>query len=317
MSSVELLKKSIDTSKAIKEKQIDQQLFDKIVNLIENEEVTKAQKPIKEALKEQILDIRLICFFLYGDFLERGLSSFIETLPILQNLIEEKWELLQPEKSRDKHTQTSLYWLFTHIINKLKYCEKLLQRGTKHPIWKKCEGETTPEQYQKLAQEIKNFSVFFEKKWPESQTIERIAHLLKRVQDLKKLFSKPVVETEAEIEPLDTKKEPVLKEETPTAPTLRWEGSNALKILCEKLKTFETLIEKEEFNKAAICAQSISSEIETFNPVTYLPEIFSTFYSLYAKHANSIAKYEQEKESLQRKLLESLFKADMKSFVEW
>ncbi|GAB5411019.1 MAG: hypothetical protein ChlgKO_01330 [Chlamydiales bacterium] len=306
--ALELLEKLLKEKKLTK-KPIKAQIFDEIVKLMEEEEALSAQKKIETLLKDKHLDIRIISFYSYIDFIENGIVSLSNTLPLLQTLLDEKWDELQPETLLEEHAQTSVNWLFSHIIKKLKYCEKLLQRGTKHPIWKKCEKETSLEQYDTLIAAIKTFTVFFQTRWPESQTLERIHHMNKRTNEMKRLFAKVEPEEEPIEEELPPPPEPEKK--TELAPSKPFEK------LILQLKTFEELIEKESYNKAAICARAITHEIEHFDPTHYFPEHFSNFFSLHAKHADTIARHQESQEKLQWKLLENLLKVDINAFIDW
>ena len=94
-------------------------------------------------------------------------------------------------------------------------------------------------------------------------------------------------------------------------------SSEEMKILFKKLQVFETLMEKKEYQKAALVADSISIAIENFDPTIYFPKLFSSFFSILAKNTNSISIHWEERESLEWKFLEKLYKTDIEEFISW
>ena len=55
------------------------------------------------------------------------------------------------------------------------------------------------------------------------------------------------------------------------------EGSYHMRLLVNKMKAFERLIEKEQFPKAAVVADDINAIIAHFDPRIYFPRMFSKF----------------------------------------
>lgn len=181
--------------------------FDQIVSFIEQEKIKEAAGLIEKVFAKNVPDIRLIIYYFYGHFTEHGIKSFIKTLPLAKSLINDHIIILTPKSRIDKHIQSSLNWFFSHILQRFKYYEKLHNAGKSHPVWKKSLLETSLEELDQLSQISKDFNQFFSTNWPLSPTKERILHLIKKLEDIRKIVAesqKPnpeeIIETHEEIE---------------------------------------------------------------------------------------------------------------------
>ena len=93
--------------------------------------------------------------------------------------------------------------------------------------------------------------------------------------------------------------------------------SAKLKALLEFMETFETLIEKEHWHKAAIAMDCIEQEITEFNPVTYFPHLFTDYIRLKAQHASPLMQcIHQDKDSPQWQSLSEYFHVDQQGFKD-
>lgn len=90
-----------------------------------------------------------------------------------------------------------------------------------------------------------------------------------------------------------------------------------MEIFFNKLKMFESLINKNDYVKAALVARDIDQMIENFDPLAYFPKLFSTYFSLLAKHVAALSQQWDNKESLQLKFLEKLYQTDIEKFLNW
>ena len=74
-------------------------------------------------LEEQIYDVRIIGYALYGHFLDNGVGAMAEINQCLADLVRDNLEALGPAKNREKHIQTILNWLMKQLLKKLQYEE--------------------------------------------------------------------------------------------------------------------------------------------------------------------------------------------------
>lgn len=318
MVDLSLLQHSSLEKKSVQE-DISQQLFDQIAGFVEKEDLETAAEMIHPVLSEGNLDIRLIVYYLYAHFLEEGVKSFSATLPLLSSLLEDHWKSLKPTNRKARQVENSLGWFFSHLLDKLKYSEKLAKEGREYPLWQKSVALSDKE-FKQVLQSTQHFHQFFYEKWGESPTKERVTHLVKKIEDFHPMIS-PVEEEKSvlleEEVPEEVIEEKVEEPVSPPAPQTGIEISEAMRSLLFKLKTFEKLLEKEEYLKAAMVSQDITHEIEHFDPCRYFPKLFTEYLALLATHIPTLAAEWQNGESLQWKSLEKLYRNDIDRFVQW
>jgi hypothetical protein len=288
--------------------------FMDITTLVENGEYLEAAVKAEEIFAEDIYDIRLTGYFLYGFFLEQGVGAMPAILGSLVKLFEENWEALGPEKNREKHAQTSLSWLFRQLLKKFQY-----EEGKDSEVYQQWVAEVSSDEVQEALDASEGLQKAL------GMTLEDMASPLldglSKVNDWLKAFQKvvyrePEVEEEAELAA-----EAAAKEVVAPAPlgfadeAVMAEGSYHLQLLLRKMKAFERLIEKEEFNKAAIVADDINDVIANFDPRIYFPKIFSRYSLLLALNIANISGFEEYKGSVVWQTMQDLYKVDLESFV--
>jgi len=296
---------------------ISPQIFDKIAAYIEKEEMDNAVQMIHEAFNEGNFDIRLISYYFYAKFLKSGVKSFTEALPAFIGLTTDHWEALRPSERKEKQIESSFNWFFTHVINKLKYNDRL-RKEDKPLVWSSQQLQMTEEEFSQLQDVVFRFNDFFLQKWAKSSSKERVSHLLKRIADLKPLM---VVEPEVQQETVLEEAPKVEEKAEPTASAQPLDSSifetPEMMNLIKKLKTFEHLAEKEQFLKAAVVSNDISQVLAQFDPCFYFPKLFSTYFNLLARNSAAIAETSENQESIEWKALERLYKTDLDQFTQW
>ena len=321
MVTLDVLKQSLAEIELAKD-DISPQDFDQIASCVEKEEMETAVELIQSLFEVGNFDIRLISYYLYAHFLKKGVRSFIETLPIFQTLIGTEWKNLKPIQRKEKQVESSFNWFFTHVINKLKYNERLFKEK-KPLLWSLSTLRFSEKEFAELQETLKSFNHFFQERWAQSPVKERVPHLIKKVTDLKPLILE-VPKEEMVLPPIPEKIEksleiPEVKQQPPpplSENTALFETPEMMSLM-KKLAIFEALIEKKNLLKAALVSADINQAIAHFDPSVYFPKLFASYFSLLARHSSSIADQSESLESLQWKSLEKLYKADLDQFIEW
>ncbi len=292
------------------------QIFDKIAEHVEKEEMDSAVVLIQESFGDGNFDMRLVSYYLYDDFVKCGVKSFKETLPIFMSLVKDHWEALRPFQRKDKQIESSFNWFFTQVVNKLKYNERLCKEN-KAPLWSPDTLRMSHQEFDQLQEILKNFYNFFHERWEKSSAKERLGHLLKRITDLKPMLIEKSEEVQEPIVEVAPPEEIVVE----ALPERSFEASifetPEMMNLIKKLKTFETLVEQGKFRKAALVSADISQAISSFDPCFYFPKLFSTYFNLLARYSSSIAEESENQESLEWKALERLYRTDLDQFTKW
>ena len=202
MTTIDLVQKALKNRDPIPDSTA-QSHFDKIATLIEKEKMTEAASMIEQIVAKGTLDIRLLAYYFYAHFFNRGVKCFVEMFPMMISLINEHWDNLRPLTRKEKHVQNSVNWLILELISKLRYCEKRAKAGDMHPIWVHSTVEITPDELTQVSAALAQFKDFFEEKWPQSPAHERLMHLLQIVEDLKQIVQheRDKLDEEATIDP--------------------------------------------------------------------------------------------------------------------
>lgn len=81
-----------------------------------------------------------------------------------------------------------------------------------------------------------------------------------------------------------------------------------------KLRAFEILTDRGDFQRAAIVAEDVQRTVERFDPRSYLPTLLAPFFSVMAAHTRDLAPHLRDPESPARKSLVELYSVDLDAF---
>lgn len=311
--------------------------FSDIATLVQGGRYEDAAAKAEEVLIEKIYDVRIIGYFLYGHFIERGLPALADVYLCLADLLRDNLDALGPVKNREKHIQTILNWLMRQLLKKLQY-----EEDNKSSLYKEWISGVSSDQIQEILDtggnlrrtlvmvleasagpvldgfvKISNWLVSFQRlvyREPEPVTVEEkepeSEHTEKETED---------VEAEAEIEqePWEEERRQVSIQAPQDEDMIGVEGSYHLKLLMNKLQAFDQLISMRKFASAAIVADDINAIIANFDPRIYFPNLFVKFALQFAANINNLAAYAEYKESAAWQALQDLYKVDLESFVNF
>ncbi len=83
-----------------------------------------------------------------------------------------------------------------------------------------------------------------------------------------------------------------------------------------KLRAFEALIEKKQFERAALVGDDIMNTIDKFDPRDYFPELFSRFSALMSKNIGTLSDHGGNRDSDSWKAMSQFYRVDLKGFVD-
>jgi hypothetical protein len=283
---------------------------------------------------EGIRDVRTLPYLFYQAFLEGGFTSLELVFRALANLVGPSYAALAPERRREEHVDRRLSWLFDKIQRGLEYDEKF---GT--PEWAALTKTLTPADIQSALGAAKPLS---------EQLVARDA--LRADQALAQLSAKLRSYEEGPRTPhgltplLTSASSPAADAKAPARAAAAASGATATAAdastqplqppvreglyrmelvvpyafvdLCRKLKAFETVIHKHQYQKAAVLAVEIEQIADSFDPRLYFPELFSTHAALHSKHAATLAREANDQETPIWRALARYARVDLDGFVE-
>lgn len=301
--------------------------FQEIAGLVEQGDIAKASEQIEGLIREDVLDIRVIGYYLYGVFAEKGLAALGDVLSVLARLFGENYEAVGPAKKRDVHFQNGSVWFLSRLHKKLASEEE--KKGDDWNAWL---GSVNADAAGKLIERCEALG----KAVAGRMQAPKVADANKKVVDWLKAYQKLVYVPEKPAEkPAEAPKEEEKKAEGPkgalvpvggraaAAPAGEQvvfdrpviEGSFHLQELLDRIKAFETLCHRKQYAKASLAASEISSTIEKFDPRVYFPRLFAGYSALLAGHFEELSKHWENKEQPAWKAQEQLFRVDLAAFV--
>jgi hypothetical protein len=295
--------------------------FQNIATLVEGSDFVGAAAQTEALFREDIYDVRVVGYYLYGFFLQNGLGALGDIFDCLVKLAGENWAAIGPTKKKEQHAQNALFWFYTRLAKKLE--AEIEAKGEEFEKWK---GAVSSEQAQALIEKHQEFKKALSAIIPEPKA----GDLMKKVDDHLKAYAK-LVYVEPIPEPAPTEAAPAEAAPAETAagaPAARpaagagavpgapaMEGSFHLQLLMNKLKAFEVVIEKQDWNRAAVISDDIAAIVGAFDPRVYFPKLFATYYALLSKNIEQIAPLWDTKETPLWKALEQFYRVDLEGFA--
>ncbi len=289
--------------------------FDEVATLIQDGNYLQATRLSEILLADGIYDIRIICYFLYGYWLEQNLLSLNDVLMSLNHLISANWSAIGPLVKREKNVQTSLSWLFRQVLKTLQYEEK-----KRTVLWQKWLDSVKTADIENLLAEGEIFCVSLEQQLesqakPLLEMWVKIEHWLRTLQQL--LHATPQLNVEQpENTPVNETKISLPSPEQPfKVEQTSLESSYHMQVLLKKLAAFDHLLQEQKLPKAALLAEDIRQTLANFDPLVYFPKTFEGFVRLQAIHFEELSSYAEQRDTPQWEAMQDWLKIDLESFV--
>jgi len=327
--NIELLQGTLEVSENPGLETIDPRLSD-IATLMQDGKYEEAAAQSEAILEEQIYDIRIIGYSLYGHFIDQGVGAMADIYQCLANLLRDNLDALGPVRNREKHIQTILNWMMKQLIKKLQY-----EEGKNSNLYEGWISEVSSDQVQEAldaGDELRRTlgPVLEDAAGSVLDGLIKVNDWLTAFQRL--VYREPEPEPEEETEDLgdeeakegieEERQEAGRKEAYVSIPRLdedeiSVEGSFHLKLLIRKLEAFDRLISAEKYSSAALISDDINSIIANFDPKVYFPKLFTRFSLQFAANINELFAFEEHKNSVEWQAMQELYKVDLESFVNF
>jgi len=285
--------------------------FEEAVSLVDQERFDEAGSLIMSIFNEGNVDIRLAMYLFYSHLLENGILGLKEIFPAIATLLEDHWDKISPSELKEKHLLSSLTWLLSSISKKLKRSEKLYKEKKEDEFWAKSIGTLTYPDHEELKTLTRHFAEFIHQKLQEPSLNQHILFISKWLTALDTLVT-------PEAPPLP---EPATEPSSPPINNVSLQhsvhSSEPMTLLLKKIQTFETLIEQENFEKAALVGDDIMNLIKNFDPTLFFPKLFTRYFALTAKHIDILSEEWTNKSSLKWESLSRLYHTDIDEFIQW
>jgi hypothetical protein len=316
--NIELLNRTIEPAENPGLETTDPRLSD-IIALAHNGDYQGAAAQAQAVFEEDIFDIRIVGFFLYGIYLETDIGTLYDIFQTLIRLFQENWEAVGPVKKREKHAQTSINWLIKQLAKILQHEEDKTSDN-----WNRWLKEVTSDDVTQIIEAIDELqktldSILEDASKPLLEGLFKIKEWLTNLQQL--VYQEP--EPEPEVEPETESDEPKSQQidQKVVSPAMIGAddtvvaGSYHLRILLKKIEVFEQLISEEKFVMAALVAEDINDIIVNFDPKLYFPGLFSKYSYLLAMNISKLSSFDGHKKTVEWQAMKELYKVDLNSFI--
>ncbi|MCU0571724.1 MAG: hypothetical protein MUC41_01910 [Syntrophobacteraceae bacterium] len=309
--------------------------LDEIGTLVQDAAYWEAAQAAQSILEESIFDVRIIGFFFYGVFLERGIPGLALVFQSLSSVLEENWEALGPAVKKEKQAQTSLRWLTNQLLKKLQH-----EEGKRGDLWSQWQTQVSSEDVGECLEALEALrrqlgAVLGEAGTPVMDGLVKIGGWLEAFQRLvtREVEEEPqadfAIDEESEPTPEASSREDIAfpRGSARGATSSRLliaesedvvcvEGSHHLKELMHKLSVFERLVTDGKYNLAALVADDVMECLNQFDPRVYFPRLFGRFFRLMAVHIGEISNYGYDKEGVEWQVLRELYRVDPDGFAD-
>ncbi len=304
--------------------------FADIAGMVQQGNFSGAAEQAQEIIENNIYDIRIICYFLYGLFDESGPAAFTDIFNSLKTILIDNWEAIGPAKNRLKQAKKSIIWLFKQS-NKILENEKNKQ-SDKWQNWQTDISSDIIWEAMEAANELqKETTVVFED--DSAGIIDGLSRINAWLDSFYKLIYREPEPDEPEPEETDkTDSDSIISDNSGSSTavhpsdsagyiqqgmhgTVSSSGSYLLYMLLKKIAVFSQLLKENKNAGAALVADDINAIIADFDPQIYFPDLFADFTKQYALNVDKLLAFQKCRDVALWKSMDKLYKVDMDSFV--
>lgn len=120
------------TEPGARELSLDDRRLDEVLSHAGHNRFLQAAEGAQKLWSERLYDVRTIGCYLFGVFLERGVTALPLIFDCIQRALKENFAFLSPSHKKERHLDSSLRWLFDGIVNQARHHER-----QKDAVWSK------------------------------------------------------------------------------------------------------------------------------------------------------------------------------------
>lgn len=292
--------------------------FGAISDLAQARRFAEASKLIEGLLGESIYDFRLVVYYLFHAVDSQKATGVLGVLRALNAVFAENWQAWGPANHHDKALVKSLNWLLQNANDLLVY-----HGETKSSNWKLFSARDD-ELFASIRDEFLNLSRHMNgPTWGVcggllaafQRSVESEYSLLDAAPELE------AIETnELEEAPVPDENEPDL----PATPNLMMGGDGSVNLraspsffqLQNKLRAFEILVQKGQFEKAAVVSEDLMALINNFDPRQYFPDLFAGYFGTRSRAIQDMRPHMENRDPVTWDTLEQYYRVDLPGFVK-
>ena len=327
----------------------------RVSQLAHRGEVLEAARQAEALLADRVYDMRIIGYFLFGVFLERGINYLPDLLRRVRDLLGDDFSALGPNRKKMRVVDAVLLWLFQSIDARIRFHAEF-----RDETWQGWLAASKPSLSMSISDAAAEVQIAANARLDDPQCIAALARVQRWASsDLGRALSRqgmgpgpgpgpgpgrsaaswqsePSVELAAEesgaapigpVAPHAARStrttlvgtgQAASQSRTPSMEAMGSPvgGSPAMAALQAKMRTFEILVGRGDHAKAAIVASDIRQSIEHFDPVVYFPQLFAGYFKALHRAIAEIERHWQDSGSPSWHALERLYRTDPDGFLD-
>lgn len=270
---------------------------------------------VEQLMEAGIYDIRPLSMYLWAAFNESGLAALTEIFDTLTALVTINLPAIGPSGKKVEHTCKRIIWLAQKLTDAVEYHET---RQT--PEWKKWTQAVTAESMDEVLERTAALDAAQDERFDSARpALQKLTARLRAISLTLKIHSQPAVSVASPV--IASIHPPTHNQTTEQLQVDARLGraevgvSHEFFALIQKLDAFSKLVKKGDLPRAAVVADDLMRTIESFDPRTYFPELFSDFSELLSKHVDTLSTHWQDRESTAWKAHVQFYRVDLRRFV--
>ena len=297
----------------------------------------QAARVAEAVLDDGAGDVLALSRYLFGVFLARGFAVLPRALDAMGRAVATAFEDGSAKGRAD--ADLSLGWLCRTVRDRVDF-----HHAHKDAVWRGWVEASDPALCDAIGEACGRLAKAVEAAAPKSHSLESLASLdtfargtLRSVVPRPAPPSppepprpapepEPVVDAEPELDQVPEDAPPDAPDAAPASPApgpridrapAADEGdSPAMRLLRRKLDAFATLVERGDFDRAAIVARDVERVVEHFDPRLYLPRLFAPHFRRLAAVGDALAPRWEGEGGVAWRALEQLYLVDLEMFLE-
>lgn len=323
----------------------------RVSQLAHRGEVLEAARQAEALLADRVYDVRIIGYFLFGLFLERGINYLPDLLHRIRDLLGDDFAALGPNRKKARVVDAVMLWLFQSIDARIRFHAEF-----RDDTWQAWLAAAKPALSMSIADAAAEVQIAANARLEDPQCLAALARVQRWASsDLNRALNRggqsgqsgrfAPIELSPEEPPTPTPA-PAPAPAAPPAPAPAappasarptrttlvgtgkasaavrqpqpepWGTSPAMTALLEKMRAFEALVARGDFAKAAIVASDVRYLMEHFDPVTYLPQLFADYLKALYRANAEMEPYWQMDGTPAWHALEKLYRASLDAFLD-
>jgi hypothetical protein len=304
----------------------------RVSQLAHRGEVLEAARQAEALLADRVYDMRIIGYFMFGVFLERGIGYLPDLLRRVRDLLGDDFSALGPNRKKMRVVDAVLLWLFQSVDARIRFHAEF-----RDETWQGWLAASKPSLSMAIADAAAEVQIAANARLDDPQCLVALARVQRWASsDLGRALSRQGRPVAVELAPEESGAAPISPVAPPAARSSRttlvgtgqaasqartptsepWGSSPPMTALLAKMRAFDLLVSRGDHAKAAIVANDIRQIIEHFDPVAYLPQLFADYFKALHRAIADIAPHWQATGSPSWHALELLYRTDPDAFLD-